>query len=158
MPRLAERAVDYVDVGRLQVNGPLLGRRVGGAPSRHHGHRPLGHSLQLLREADRADVRLEGDPAVQPDDGDVVAVGLRGEAVVRVQVHLEGHEVLLDQARRYKITIDLFQKVPLACLGSMAAAVQPNSLWKSQVTFFKTYSTSCLHRVYSASQNNKRLR
>ena len=28
-------------------------------------------------------------------------------------------------------------------MGSMAAAVQPNSLWNSQKTFYKTLSTSC---------------
>ena len=32
-----------------------------------------------------------------------------------------------------------FLKVPLACLGSMAAAVQPNGLWNSQKTFYKTF-------------------
>ena len=36
----------------------------------------------------------------------------------------------------------------LACLGSMAAAVQPNSLWNSQKTFYKLFSTSCCPRVY----------
>ena len=36
-----------------------------------------------------------------------------------------------------------FLKVPLACLGSMAAAVQPNGLWNSQKTFYKTFLTSC---------------
>ena len=32
-----------------------------------------------------------------------------------------------------------FLKIPLACLGSMAAAVQPNSLGK---TVYKTFGTS----------------
>ena len=31
-----------------------------------------------------------------------------------------------------------FLKVPLSCWGSMAAAVQPNSLENSQKTFYKT--------------------
>ena len=34
-----------------------------------------------------------------------------------------------------------FLKVPLACLGSMAAAIQPNSLGNSQKTFYKTFGT-----------------
>ena len=32
-----------------------------------------------------------------------------------------------------------FLKVPLAFLGSTAAAVQPNGLWNSQKTFCKTF-------------------
>ena len=39
-----------------------------------------------------------------------------------------------------------FLKVPLACLGSMAAAVQPNGLGNSLKTFYKTFSTSCRHQ------------
>ena len=35
-----------------------------------------------------------------------------------------------------------FLKVPLACLGSMAAAVQPNSLGNYQKTVYKTFGTS----------------
>ena len=35
-----------------------------------------------------------------------------------------------------------FLKVPLACLGSMAAAVLPNSLWNSQKKVYKTFGTS----------------
>ena len=35
-----------------------------------------------------------------------------------------------------------FLKVPLACLGSMAAAVQPNGLGNSQKTVYKTFWTS----------------
>ena len=31
-----------------------------------------------------------------------------------------------------------FLKVPLACLGSMAAAVWPNSMCNTQKTFYKT--------------------
>ena len=30
-------------------------------------------------------------------------------------------------------------KVPLACLGSMAAAVQPNGLGNTQKTFYRTF-------------------
>ena len=41
-----------------------------------------------------------------------------------------------------------FLKVPLACLGSMAAAVQPNSLGNSQKTFHKTFGTSCRPILY----------
>ena len=35
-----------------------------------------------------------------------------------------------------------FLKVPLACLGSMAVAVQPKSLWNSQKIVYKTFRTS----------------
>ena len=41
-----------------------------------------------------------------------------------------------------------FLKVPLACLGSMAAAVQLNSLGNSWKTFYKTLGTSCCPRLY----------
>jgi len=34
-----------------------------------------------------------------------------------------------------------FLKVPLACLGSMAAAVLPNSLGNSQKKVYKTFGT-----------------
>ena len=40
-----------------------------------------------------------------------------------------------------------FLKVPLDCLGSMAAAVQPNGLGKSLKTFYKTYGTSFRPRL-----------
>ena len=36
-----------------------------------------------------------------------------------------------------------FLKVTLPCMGSTAAAVQPNGLWNSQKTFYKTFGTSC---------------
>ena len=42
----------------------------------------------LGRQADGADVGCEVDPAVEPDDGDVVPVGLRGE--LEVGVDLDG--------------------------------------------------------------------
>ena len=35
-----------------------------------------------------------------------------------------------------------YLKVPLACLGSTAAAVQPNGLWNSQKTVYKTFFTT----------------
>ena len=35
-----------------------------------------------------------------------------------------------------------FKKVPLTCLGCMAAAVQPNSLWNFQKINNKTFGTS----------------
>ena len=41
-----------------------------------------------------------------------------------------------------------FLKVPLACLGSMAAAAQPNCLWNSQKTCHKTFSSTCRPRLY----------
>ena len=41
-----------------------------------------------------------------------------------------------------------FLVVPLACLGSMAAAVQPNSLWNSQKTCYKTFPTTCRPRLH----------
>ena len=42
-----------------------------------------------------------------------------------------------------------FLKVPLAWLGSMAAAVQPDGLWNSPKTFYKTFGTSCRPRLYA---------
>ena len=47
-----------------------------------------------------------------------------------------------------------FLKVPLVCLGSMAAAVQPNGLGNFQKTVYKTFGTSsrptqyCPHKHY----------
>ena len=35
-----------------------------------------------------------------------------------------------------------FSKSSLACLGNMAAEVQPNGLWNSQKTVYKTFRTS----------------
>ena len=35
--------------------------------------------------------------------------------------------------------VKCFRKVPLACLGSMAATVQPNGLGNSQKTFYITF-------------------
>ena len=46
--------------------------------------------------------------------------------------------------------VNFFLKVPLACLGSTAAARQPNSLWNSPKTFYKTFFTRCCLRVYSS--------
>ena len=57
-------------------------------------------------------MRLEGDPAVQPDDGDVVAVGLRGEAVVRVQVRLEGDKVLGSDSIEKKNWLEIKHGIP----------------------------------------------
>ena len=42
-----------------------------------------------------------------------------------------------------------FLKVPLACLGSMAAAGQPNGLWNSQIFVYKTFGTSGRPTRYS---------
>ena len=47
-------------------------------------------------------------------------------------------------ATRKKGFVICFLKVPLACLGSMAAAVQPDSLRK---TFYKTFFMSCRPRL-----------
>ena len=44
-----------------------------------------------------------------------------------------------------------FLEAPLACLSSITAAVQPNSLWNSQKTFYKTFRTSCCPRLYLTS-------
>ena len=41
-----------------------------------------------------------------------------------------------------------FLKVLHAYFCSTAAAVQPNGLWKSQKTFYKTYFTTCCPRLY----------
>ena len=38
--------------------------------------------------------------------------------------------------------VKCFLKVPLACLGSTAAAVQPNGLWNSKKTFYNTFFTA----------------
>ena len=43
--------------------------------------------------------------------------------------------------------VKCFLKVPLASLGSMAVVVQPNGLWNSQKTFYKTCFTSCRLRL-----------
>ena len=43
--------------------------------------------------------------------------------------------------------VTYFLKVPLACLGSMAAAVQPSGMGNSQKTFYKTFLTSYRPRL-----------
>ena len=48
-----------------------------------------------------------------------------------VLIHSLGRQVL----KRFCKT---FLKVPLACWGSTAATLQPNGLWNSQKTFYKT--------------------
>ena len=40
-------------------------------------------------------------------------------------------------------------KAPLACLGSMAVAVQPNCLSNSKITFYKTFFTTSCPRLYT---------
>ena len=40
-----------------------------------------------------------------------------------------------------------FPKVPLSCLGSMAAAVQPNGLWSSPRTFYKNLWNKLPHQT-----------
>ena len=47
--------------------------------------------------------------------------------------------------------VKCFLKVLLACRGSMAAAVQPNVLWNSYKTFYKTFFTICRPRLYNAA-------
>ena len=39
------------------------------------------------------------------------------------------------------------KKVPPVCLGSTAAAVQPNGLWNSRNTFYKPLCTTCCHTL-----------
>ena len=58
---------------------------------------------------------------------------------------------------RFCNTCACFLKVPLACLGSMAAAVQPNGLGNSQKTFYKTFGTSCRPRLFKANAISSRL-
>ena len=47
--------------------------------------------------------------------------------------------------------VKCFFQVPPACLGSTAAAVQPNGLWNSRKTFFKTLYTTCCRTLYETS-------
>ena len=51
--------------------------------------------------------------------------------LVRIQGYSSGHR---------KGFVKCFMKVLLACLGSMAAAVQPNGLGSFQKIFYKTFS------------------
>ena len=44
--------------------------------------------------------------------------------------------------------VTYFLEVPLACFGSMAAAVQPNCLWNSQKTLSKTFYSTCRPTLY----------
>ena len=44
--------------------------------------------------------------------------------------------------------IKCFLEVPFACLGSMAAAVQPSCLWNSLKTCNKTFSWTCHPTLY----------
>ena len=46
-----------------------------------------------------------------------------------------------------KGSVTCFLKVPLASLGRMASAAQPNCLWNSQKTFNKTFYTTCRPRL-----------
>ena len=47
-----------------------------------------------------------------------------------------------------KRCVTCFLEVSLACLGSVAAAVQPNFLWNSQKTCCKTFSKTCRPKLY----------
>ena len=47
--------------------------------------------------------------------------------------------------------VTCFLKVLLACLGSRAAAVQPNCLWNSQKTCYNTFSSTCRPRLHNDS-------
>ena len=49
--------------------------------------------------------------------------------------------------------VKCFQKVSLASLGSMGAAVQPNGLWNSRKIFYKTFFTTSRPRLYKAKQD-----
>ena len=55
---------------------------------------------------------------------------------------LEANHVLGGAATCSEGFVICFLKVPLACLGNMAAAVQPNSLGNSQKKVNKTFGTS----------------
>ena len=46
-----------------------------------------------------------------------------------------------------------FLKIFLACVGSMAASVQPNGLGNSQKTCHETFGTSCRTRLYNLLEN-----
>ena len=48
----------------------------------------------------------------------------------------------------WKCFVKCFLKVPLTCLGSMVAAVQPDGLQISQKIFYKTFFTTCRPRLY----------
>ena len=41
-----------------------------------------------------------------------------------------------------------FRRVPFACMGSVAAAVQHIGLCKAEETFYKTLGISCRPRLY----------
>ena len=46
-----------------------------------------------------------------------------------------------------KSFVACFLEVRLACLGSMAASVQPSCLWNSQKTCYETFSSTCRPRL-----------
>ncbi len=60
--------------------------------------------VALLRQANGRNVGLVGDVAVQPEDGDVVAIGLRSEFEVRVDVNLG--DANLDRRQRLDVRIE----------------------------------------------------
>ena len=73
--------------------------------------------------------------------------GQGGALSLHIAVNLVGGHLF----RRFCNTV-CFLKVPLACLGSMAAAVEPNSLENSQKKVNKTFGTSGRPTRYSYSK------
>ena len=59
--------------------------------------------------------------------------------------------------RLWKRCCNFFPEIPLSCLGSMAAAVQPNCLWNSLKTFHKTFYTTCRPRLHLFPQTGVQL-
>ena len=64
------------------------------------------------------------------------------------------HDVIGGAATYSEGFLNCFLKVPLACLGSMAAAVLPNSLGNSQKKVYKTFRKSCRPAKYGRSASS----
>ena len=92
----------------------------------------------------------------------------KGVSTTRSTIRFKGHlnkKVQLDKMEKFikqfirdtslkvstgyvkKGFVTCFLEIPLAFLGSMAAAVQPICLWNSQKTCYKTLSTTCRPRL-----------
>ena len=93
---------------------------------------------------------------VAHDGGDGVGAGPEGASVVHEtdgvsqeveEVRLSVRKVQSGAGGCVKGFVKCFLEVPLAWLGSMAAAVQPSCLRNSHKTCYKTFSTTCRPRL-----------
>ena len=117
------------------------------APALLRGQNEWPRPLNLCRILELLPVR----PATRGTDSSVLHHWFLHEVLhgdICFEMEINALVLLGGAATCSKRFVICFLKVPLACLGGMAAAVQPNSLGNSQKTVNKTFGTSCLPNQY----------